>query len=233
MLNIAICEDLELHQKNLTDKIKQYLDIPHQISLFSSIKSLKNSLSSNDIYFDIIFMDVELSDGSGIQLSEEINHQYPMTQIIYITAYTEYSSDVYRTNHTWFIDKRKIDTYLPMAMDKALKSIQLTQRLYLNISWKKVHFSILQKEIIYIERTLRVSEIHTTKNIYHTAIKLENLLKQLTDAFIICHRSYIINMAYITDFEKSSIILSNKYPIPVSRSKYTELKNAYNMFLIK
>lgn len=98
---------------------------------------------------------------------------------------------------------------------------------------EKIHFSILQKEIIYIERSLRVSEIHTSKNIYRTASKLENLLEQLTDAFASCHRSYIINMAYITDFKKDRIILNGEYSIPVSRSKYAELKNAYNMFLVR
>lgn len=232
MLNIAVCEDLELHQKYLSDKIRQFLNVSCQISVFSSMKALKAFWESNRITFDIIFMDIELGDGSGIQLSEEINRRYPITQIIYITAYTEYSSDVYKTNHTWYIDKQKIDTYLPLALDKALKSIQLLHSLCLDISWKKVHFSIPQKEIIYIERSLRVSEIHTSKTIYRTAAKLENLLEQLTDSFIICHRSYIINLIHITDFQKDIVTLNGKYSIPVSRSKYAELKSAYNMFLV-
>lgn len=146
MLNIAVCEDLKLHQKYLSDKIRQFLDAPCQISVFSSTEDLKDFFATNNTAFDIIFMDIELGDGSGIQLSEEINRRYPMTQIIYITAYSEYSSDVYKTNHTWFIDKQKIDTYLPLALDKALKSVQLTHSLYLDVAWKKSTFQFCKKK---------------------------------------------------------------------------------------
>lgn len=233
MLKIAICEDLSLHQKRLSEKVHHCLNEPHTIDTFSSIAEFKSFCAGSDQPFDIIFMDIELSDGSGIQLSQKINQLYPLSQIVYITAYPEYSSEVYESEHVWFIDKQKLDTFLPLALNKALRSIRLTQSLHLNFSWKKVDYSVLQGEIIYIERSLRVSEIHTTKQIYKTSEKLELLLKQLTDSFILCHRSYIINMANITGFEGSNVILNEQYSIPVSRSKHDYLKQAYNMFLIK
>lgn len=233
MLKIAICEDLSLHQKRLSEKVHHCLKEPHTIDTFSSIAEFKNYCTGSDQPFDIIFMDIELGDGSGIQLSQKINQLYPLSQIVYITAYPEYSSEVYESEHVWFIDKQKLDTFLPLALNKALHSIRLTQSLHLNFSWKKVDYAVLQGEIIYIERSLRVSEIHTGKQIYKTSEKLEDLLKQLTSTFILCHRSYIINMSKITSFQKNTVILNEKFSIPVSRSKYEDLKRTYNMFLIK
>lgn len=233
MLKIAICEDLSLHQKRLSEKVHHCLNEPHTIDTFSSIAEFKNYCTGSDQPFDIIFMDIELGDGSGIQLSQKINQLYPLSQIVYITAYPEYSSEVYESEHVWFIDKQKLDTFLPLALNKALHSIRLTQSLHLNFSWKKVDYAVLQGEIIYIERSLRVSEIHTGKQVYKTSEKLEDLLKQLTSTFILCHRSYIINMSKITSFQKNTVILNEKFSIPVSRSKYEDLKRTYNMFLIK
>lgn len=125
MLKIAICEDLSLHQKRLSEKVHHCLNEPHTIDTFSSIAEFKNYCTGSDQPFDIIFMDIELGDGSGIQLSQKINQLYPLSQIVYITAYPEYSSEVYESEHVWFIDKQKLDTFLPLALNKALHSIVL------------------------------------------------------------------------------------------------------------
>ena len=94
-------------------------------------------------------------------------------------------------------------------------------------------YSVIQDEIIYIERCLRVSEIHTATKVYRTSEKLESLMEQLTDVFICCHRSYIVNMRNITKLQKNKLILNHEIEVPVSRSKEEELKQAYSIFLVK
>lgn len=50
-------------------------------------------------------MDIELGKENGIDLALKVNEVTPYTQIIYITAYMQYVSDVYQSKHTYFIDK--------------------------------------------------------------------------------------------------------------------------------
>lgn len=233
MLKIAICEDIALHQKYLQTEIQKLLTEPCEFSCFSSADVFEAKILEKTTCFDIVFMDIEFGTKSGIELGQKINNQYPLAQIIYVTGYPQYAGDVYMTEHVWFIEKNHLGKYLPLALNKALRAIQLTQNLHLNISWQKEKFPIPQKEIIYIERNLRTSEIFTLHNTYQTSEKLDALIQRLTDAFAFSHRSYIVNMEMITSLTKTQVILNGAHEIPVSRSKYNDLKNAYNRFMIQ
>ncbi len=233
MLEIAVCEDLEIHRQLIKEKISSAIDEAYKIVEFVSAEDFKKAYKKYPKGFDIILMDIELGDGSGIELGEEINYHYPLAQIIYITSYTKHFSEVYATNHVWCIEKKELNEYLPKALHKALKALWYTKSIHLNFSWQKVKYSVIQDEIIYIERCLRVSEIHTATKVYRTSEKLESLMEQLTDVFICCHRSYIVNMRNITKLQKNKLILNHEIEVPVSRSKEEELKQAYSIFLVK
>ena len=55
--------------------------------------------------FDVIFMDIDLDYANGIDLAEKILADYPHTNVIYITSYSEYALDSYRTKASTFLMK--------------------------------------------------------------------------------------------------------------------------------
>ena len=87
MLEIAVCEDLEIHRQLIKEKISSVINEAYEIVEFVSAADFKKSYKKYPKGFDIILMDIELGDGSGIELGEEINYYYPLAQIIYITSY--------------------------------------------------------------------------------------------------------------------------------------------------
>lgn len=233
MLRIAICEDIDKHREIIKEELAKIIEDGYHLYEFASIDSFKNYYETDTQSMDIVLMDIELTDGSGIEFSAELNRKYPLAQIIYITSYTEYFSEVYDTSHVWFIQKNDLGKYLPRAIQKACKELHHLKSLQLNFSWQKMNYSIVQDEIIYIERRLHVSEIHTQTEVYKTAEKLEDLLKRLSLAFIVCHRSYVINMKKITKIQKGVFVLNNTIEIPVSRAKEQEVKQSYALFLVR
>ena len=67
---------------------------------------------------------------------------------------------------------------------------------------------------------------------YHTSEKLALLLERLNQNFICCHRSYLINLNQITDFENNLVTLAGQYKIPVSQKRAVEVKKQFlNMFI--
>ncbi len=56
-------------------------------------------------HFDVIFMDIDLDYENGIELAEQILEKYPHTNIIYITSYSQYALDSYRTHASAFLMK--------------------------------------------------------------------------------------------------------------------------------
>ena len=45
--------------------------------------------------------------------------------------------------------------------------------------------------------------------------------------FVKCHRSYIVNVKHINSITKNKVFLSNGMKIPISRSKYKEVSDAF------
>ena len=67
--------------------------------------------------FDIVFMDIEMPGINGIKLAEKILAEYPRTNIIYITGFTEYAFDSYRTFASAFLAKPITKTELKNALN--------------------------------------------------------------------------------------------------------------------
>lgn len=233
MIAIALFEDNPIHRNKIQMLLDKYLTIPHTIDTYSSAKKFLSLSESpeNQINYEIVFMDIELGEDSGITLAQKINKSMPNAQIIYISQYLEYISSVYESQHMFFIRKDAMETYLPRALEIALKKIQEHNNLYLQFFWNKEEYQIKQTDIIYIERVLRTTEIHTSTKTFYTSEKIGSLQQRLNNSFIRCHRSYIINMNALTNLKNNCAILNGTIETPISRSYYKEVKKRFNLFI--
>ncbi len=222
-LSAAICEDDPVYLELLQKEILQI--IPVSIQKFSSYQDLWDILKNGSCPFDIIFMDIELGEFSGIDLAEKISTLNPCTQIIFISQYLKYVSPVYHVAHTFFCNKPELKSWLKPAVTQALENIRQLSQQFLQTSWNKEVYTLLQQKILYMERTLRVTNIHMAdRKTYFTSEKFSVLLKKLEPAFVQCHRSYIVNLNYVSEFNKFTLYLSNDKEIPVSRRQAEHVK---------
>ena len=49
----------------------------------------------------------------------------------------------------------------------------------------------------------------------------------MSEYFVRCHRSYIVNIKKIKSITKNNVVLENEIKIPISRGKYNEINNAF------
>lgn len=94
MISIAVCDDNEITAQEISEKVKQCCPIEAEVSVFYHIKDILFSIHNENKLFDIIFMDIEFDVSSGIEASKQINAWHPDCQIIYITNYTNYFTDI-------------------------------------------------------------------------------------------------------------------------------------------
>ena len=90
-----------------------------------------------------------------------------------------------------------------------------------------------QGEILYIESRAKKVEIHTVGALESIEIyaTMEELEGQLGESFYRCHRAYLVNMAYITEYGKDSVTLTNGDQVYVAKKKYSEFVRAYKCYL--
>lgn len=231
MLKIALCEDNEIQHNQILSFLETISLPKHTIDSFYKGNDLYNSIQEamkDKEPYDIVIMDIDLPDGNGIKFSKQINVFSPHTIIIYMTSYEDYVSDVYDTEHIYFILKKNYQKYLPHALSLANEALNKQRRASLKIFWNKEEYNILQKDIFYMERKLRTTFIVTPTHIYPTSEKLEDLLKRLGETFAMSHRSFIVNLKMVQKITKDSALLVDGTSIPISRSYYKALKDQVN-----
>lgn len=231
MLKIALCEDNKIQHNQIVSFIETISMPKHTLDSFYKGNDLFTSIQESMINkepYDIVIMDIDLPDGNGIKFSKKINVFSPHTIIIYMTSYEDYVSDVYDTNHIYFILKKNYQKYLPHALSLAYEVLNKERRASLKIFWNKEESNILLKDIFYMERKLRTTFIVTLTHTYSTSEKLEDLLKRLGETFAMSHRSYIINLKMVQEITKDSALLVDGTSIPISRSYYKALKDQIN-----
>lgn len=231
MLKIGLCEDNEIQHNQILSFLETISLPKHTIDSFYKGNDLYNSIQEavkDKEPYDIVIMDIDLPDGNGIKFSKQINVFSPHTIIIYMTSYEDYVSDVYDTEHIYFILKKNYQKYLPHALSLANDALNKQRRASLKIFWNKEEYNILQKDIFYMERKLRTTFIVTPTHIYSTSEKLEDLLKRLGETFAMSHRSFIVNLKMVQEITKDSALLVDGTSIPISRRYYSAVKDKIN-----
>ena len=232
-MKLAIVDDNNEYIKIIKNKLNQLELTNLDIITYTNSQKYKQDLIKKHINFDIVIMDIEIDEINGIDLAIETNHILPYCQIIYLTSYMQYVSDVYETNHTYYINKKDFDKYFSLAINKATIIINKIKSEVLTVSWNKAEYKIKQNRITYIERQKKVSFIYTKENYTKTSSPIDKLLLLLNQDFIRCHESYLINMNYISIINKTNIVLTTNQNIPLSRKYLNDVNIAYNRFLSK
>ena len=234
MLKIAVCDDNPIQCTQIRDMTESNLQLSAEITTFTSASDFLDHISEEKSHFHIVLMDIDLGTESlsGIALAEKINLLSPETQIIFISQHLQYASSVYETNHVYFICKQQLAEYLPKALTAACRKLHDLHDQYFCFSYLSRDYRILRSDILYIERKLRNTEIHTRNHLYFCREKLQDLVEKLHPDFCICHKSFAVNIQAIHTFSHAGIELSDGTHIPVSRSCYQATKDAFARLLL-
>ena len=233
-MRILICDDDTLIIEQLQKYIESYFESNHlkcpELVSFTSGESLLADKNEKDI----VFLDISLGEEtvSGIELGQIINGENPRTQLIFISQYLEYASDVYSTKHTYFIYKNRLNEYLPAALDAALKNLQTDKEPFLTVKIKQSHHRIPVNDILFLERNLRETFIYTKSETYTVRDKLNILQQQLPDFFVCCHRSFLVNLHAVSRLQHTEITLTTGQQIPVSRAHYEDVKKSFSLLML-
>lgn len=229
-LNIAICDDERSALKAEVDVIESVLDerhISYSLDLFLSPLDLIKS----DRIYNIIFLDVEMDSLNGIEVAERLREENKNCLIFFVTNHEAYLDDAFNQHAFRFwtkpIDRRK----LMYGMASAIREIETSEhRLTVTVGMNKIKMST--RNIIYIYAQNRRLHIITTKGEIITNDLFEDVRSQLKDSIYFCepHRSYLVNLEYVRNYDKDKIYCLYKdkiYEVYLSRRKYDSFNKRF------
>ncbi len=230
---IAVCDDLAQDLAILQDAVDQVLALqPHRILTYASAQELLDDQEHCE-KLHIALLDISLAEKEmdGIALARHINQENPVCRIIFVTGHLNYATEVYSANHVYFILKTELKARLPEAIEKAKDTyVQGSSKLTVYQKEGKIFLSL--GDIMYMERISRKTFIHCKQEkIVETSENLDGLIERSSSfAFIRCHRSYVVNAAYVDRCLRTEAYLSNGQRIAVGRKYYDNMKKSMLKF---
>jgi len=232
MLYAAICDDNMTEARFTERRVVELLGSERvETECFSRSEELLSVIERCDYRPDIAVLDIQMDSGmDGITLAKRLNAVVPGCAVIFLTGFEGYCSDVYSTEHVFFIDKARVDKYLPAALEKAVSSIETAtaKPARLCFSVGGTAYNVPVNEVLYFERRLRKTIIVTGDRQYTVTASPSSLLEQVDSRkFTQCHQSFWVNISHIRGINAKEIQLKNGECVPVSRSKVQTAKSAY------
>lgn len=229
-MKLLICDD----ESNEAEKTKSLVQKHKGIdkTVIYTPDELLFDLEEDFFDFDIAILDIEFhrNDINGISFGHMINEKYPACQVIYLTKITDYASDVYETEHVYFVTKQNAERTIERALDKAIKLLDSNKNRFIEIYDKKKKKLLSQSSIQYIEKIDRLTTVHTSKEDFETYKSLLSILRELSDVFVRCHGSFIVNFNYVKKLDNEEIELDDGKIIPIGRTYKDKVIRSYIRF---
>lgn len=231
---IAICDDVETETKKIGKVVRDYIKSEaNEIKLYSP-EGLLLEIEAGLFKCDIVILDIQFHDHNynGIDIGRQVNNASPLCQIIYITNFDYYHSDVYDTSHCYFVKKEAMEKTLPRALSKAINIVnQNKDKEYIKITESGKSVYIKQREIRVIEKSERVIIFHLENDKYMSYMSLKAVMNHLCDSFARCHSGFVVNFEYIETVMNDKIIMKGGKEMPVGRAFRKEFMQHYLKYI--
>lgn len=205
----------------------------HEATTLDELLAIMSSVQ----HVDILVSDIMMGEGkpSGIDVVQKLFPASSGTQVIYVSGYLSQAPEVYRTNHVYFLLKPIDPNKLRDALQRAYASLGSTASLgssrMLRISVGHRDHLINPRAIQYLESELHKVHVHCGKDVYTTYAKLDDLQLQLPSTFVRCHRSILVNLAYVSSLDERDVRLRDGTVLPVSRRKARDVQRSLLAFV--
>lgn len=235
MFQIAICDDEREFNAKLEEVIlNKYDENEVDVDVFESGSSLINEIVSNDHFYDLIFLDIEMMKMNGVQTGQILRNELKneMSQIVYVSSKEDYYKQLFEIRPNNFLLKPIDEGIVIKEIEKAMR---LANKFNISFIYKKSYdkYKVFAKDILYFESNDKKIRIVTStyEDVFYD--RLENVLKRLdAGTFFQIHKSYVVNLLHVMIFHYEKLEMTNGDIIAISQSKRKEVR-AKQLFLME
>ena len=236
MFTIAICDDEEIFGKQIEKVIwhsAEKFDEKIQVLIFTSGEELLEYMSRNTV--DLLFLDIELGEMTGIQVSYQIRKEdcNEQTQLVYITGKEGYERELFDFQPLNFISKPLNEEKIEECIDMAYRRLINGERKFHFVSHYENRF-IPIKHIISFEtegKEIIINLVKKKEKFRSSMNQVENQVKG--NGFFRISQSVIVNVNYIKQFDGDKIVMKDGKIYYVSRSRLKKVRQWYMEYILQ
>ncbi|SDF46170.1 two component transcriptional regulator, LytTR family [Mucilaginibacter pineti] len=231
MINCVIIDDEQFS----VEAIKKYIALVPRLNIVDIYTDPQTALEkvSGDNKIDIIFMDIDMPNMSGLELARALRSK--THKLIFTTAHSKYAFDAFEAEGDAYLLKpftfgkftTTINRFFPS--EPAVKQSEINREPnrednYFLVKNKEEDLRIVKvmyNDVIAFESSHNYIKIHLTSNKMLTAyLTIKDVMELLgaREGFQQFHRAFIISTAYVDYIDGNTIKMCNKLTFTVGES---------------
>jgi DNA-binding LytR/AlgR family response regulator len=237
MIYIAICDDdlqeIERAYDLLTRYIKEHPQ--HEITMqsFSAPFELLSYVEANG-GFDILILDIYMAGMLGTDAARELRKLGDQGEFIFITSSRNHAVEAFEVEAAQYLIKPYAESSFLAALDKVMQRITKDRRVVVTLKTSEGMTRLAIRDVVFTETGRNNYQIiHTIQEkkleVRMTALELFELLSQ-NKFFVRCGASINLNLKFIRQISKDTIIFDTGEHLAYPYRSYQKLKVAFLRF---
>ncbi|WP_416865192.1 MAG: LytR/AlgR family response regulator transcription factor [Imperialibacter sp.] len=214
--------------------VKHYIEKTEFLTLSYELANpieAKNILVKEDADVDLLFLDIQMPEMSGLELMESLDKSY---QIVFITSEEQYAVQAFENSVVDYLVKPfeyprflKVATKGKENIETLRRFVEKQTHVFVKCDGRLVRIQL--SDLLFVEALADYVIFNTKKGKYIVHYTMKGIEKRLpTTSFARVHRSYIINIDNVDHLEESNIMIGDK-SVPVGASYKEKFIKKLNM----
>lgn len=229
-MKILICDDEQRYIDELKTHIEKFMQYRFVNYEIHTVNNPQEVAESNEIY-QLVFLDIQMDNLDGISLAKILKKRNSKVAIFFVTSFNNYQDDAMDLRAFRFFEKPFNADRLYSGLEKAMEYIDesyIDFFVYANNEQKK----ILTDEVIYVERGNRQVTLVTTQGNFTTRESFDEWCEILQNSFFYrVHKSFIVNLHYVTGYKYSELFVQNNIRIPIASRRQADFHKFWFSYL--
>ncbi len=177
--------------------------------------------------FDVIFLDIQMERPDGMETARLLRQRDNHSLLVFVTVLKECVFDAFQVEAYDYLLKPLDSARFRQTMDRALGWLERDAAKNLVIQRGSGCQVVLLSDLMYCEVLGRKIYLHKNDGrVVDYYDRLEELEQRVDSRFFKCHRSYLVNLDYVSGCQGGQVLLQRGERLPVSRLRERELTQA-------
>lgn len=228
----AVCEDEEILRESIAGACREILDgwAPGaEVLCFESADALRAALESGAPDFDLYLLDIQMEGTDGLAFARWLYERGVRDRVIFITGSAEYALAGYGAHPLHYLlkplDRAELEDALRMAWER-----RGPRTLVFRSGGRMT--ALPAEDISYLESRNHGAVIHIGGEELALPVPLTEAERSVpAGSFAHCHKSYLVNLAWVAEVGRTELRLRGGETLPVSRRCYAPFQSALVRYL--
>ena len=231
MAKIALVDDDVSVLQTLSVYINKYCGDHNKEKEIKTFTCISEFMLCGVNNFDVVFMDVELPDGNGIDAIKKLRKTNNDAIIVFVTNMAQFAVRGYEVRAMDYVVKPVSYFNFASKLDSVFSALEISRTAYVWITNKDGRIRLNATQIKYVEVFQHTLIYHTESGDYKESGSIALAQKKLEKLpFAPCSRFYLVNLSYVTRVNGFFATIG-EYQLAISKRMRGQFLKELNCFI--